>query len=63
MAACVKEYAENVLKIGFLNDKVEERKSLYESVFDIVILNDPDFEDVIELLIVLGLIVLPELII
>ena len=49
MAACVREYSKNVLTIGFLNDRVEDRLDLYRSTFDIVILNDPDFSDVIEL--------------
>ena len=50
MSVVVEEYSANVLSIGFLNDKVKERLELYMSTFDIVILNDPDFGDVIEIL-------------
>lgn len=35
---------EQIIRIGFLNDRVEERLSLYQSIFDIVILGDPGFE-------------------
>lgn len=31
---------ENILKIGFLNDKVEERKQLYLDSFDVVLIKD-----------------------
>lgn len=31
---------ENILKIGFLNDKVEERKQMYMDYFDIVLVQD-----------------------
>ena len=49
MAACVRNYSTNILTIGFLNDRVEDRLDLYKSKFDMVILNDPDFTDVIQL--------------
>ncbi|MDD5489465.1 MAG: hypothetical protein PHP25_02190 [Candidatus Moranbacteria bacterium] len=42
--------AENVIKIGFLNEKVEENLKHYEEVFDVVLLNDPPFDFVVELL-------------
>ena len=49
MSACVRNYSKNVLTVGFLNDRVEDRLDLYKSTFDVVILNDPDFTDVIQL--------------
>ena len=49
MSSCVTRYSSNILTIGFLNDRVEDRLDLYKSKFDIVILNDPDFSDVIQL--------------
>ncbi|XP_062302476.1 cytosolic 5'-nucleotidase 3-like [Osmerus eperlanus] len=35
---------ENILKIGYLNDKVEERKQSYLNAFDIVLLKDETLE-------------------
>ncbi|KAM3863935.1 cytosolic 5'-nucleotidase 3-like [Diretmus argenteus] len=35
---------ENILKIGFLNDKVEERKQSYLNSYDIVLVNDETVE-------------------
>ncbi|XP_056263019.1 cytosolic 5'-nucleotidase 3-like [Pseudoliparis swirei] len=35
---------ENILKIGFLNDKVEERKPSYLDSYDIVLVNDESLE-------------------
>lgn len=49
MAACVRNYSRNVLTIGFLNDRVEDRLDLYKSKFDMVMLNDPDFTDILHL--------------
>ena len=41
---------ENLIKIGFLNEKIEESIKEYEKNFDIVILNDSDMNFVNELL-------------
>eukprot|EP00123_Amoebidium_parasiticum_P013910 comp22220_c0_seq2/m.32730 comp22220_c0_seq2/g.32730 ORF comp22220_c0_seq2/g.32730 comp22220_c0_seq2/m.32730 type:complete len:342 (-) comp22220_c0_seq2:891-1916(-) len=35
---------ENILRIGFLNDKIEERLDAYAEAFDIVILNDGNLD-------------------
>lgn len=50
MGSCVKEYSKNLLTIGFLNDRVEDRLDLYLDTFDVVVLNDPDFSDINQLL-------------
>ena len=42
--------AENILKVGFLNEKAEENLEHYKKLYDIVILNDPPFDYVVELL-------------
>ncbi len=31
---------DNLIKIGFLNDKIEERIDIYQQIFDVIILND-----------------------
>lgn len=49
MSACVDEQCDNVLTIGYLNDRVEDRKDLYMNRFDLVILNDPDMSEIIDL--------------
>jgi len=41
--------AENILKIGFLNEKVEENLKHYQELFDVVLLGDPPFDFVNEL--------------
>ncbi|XP_028311318.1 cytosolic 5'-nucleotidase 3-like [Gouania willdenowi] len=35
---------ENILKIGYLNDKVEERKQSYLNLYDVVLINDETLE-------------------
>ena len=50
MDACVRGFSKNILTLGFLNDKVDERLDLYKNTFDIVLLNDPDYSDVLQLL-------------
>jgi len=42
--------AHTIIKIGFLNESVEEKLELYKSKFDIVITNDGTMESVVELL-------------
>ncbi|HBB36456.1 MAG: hypothetical protein UX02_C0004G0083 [Candidatus Moranbacteria bacterium GW2011_GWC1_45_18] len=42
--------AENVLKIGFLNEKAEENLKHYTKLYDVVLLNDPPFDYIVELL-------------
>jgi len=49
MSACVDDQCDNVLTIGYLNDRVEDRKELYMNCFDVVILNDPDMSEIIDL--------------
>ena len=39
-----------VVRVGFLNDKVDERRALFSDRFDIVLLDDPDMGFPIELL-------------
>lgn len=39
-----------LLRIGFLNDKVEERMEAFLATFDVVILGDPDFSVPLELI-------------
>jgi 5'-nucleotidase len=41
---------DNLIKIGFLNDKIEENLELYKENFDIVLLNDSSMDYVNELL-------------
>lgn len=41
---------EEILRLGFLNDRVEERLAEYQSKFDVVILGDPDIAMVVGLL-------------
>ena len=41
---------EEILRVGFLNDRVEERLAEYQSKFDVVILGDPDISVVVGLL-------------
>lgn len=41
--------AENVLKVGFLNEKAEENLEHYKKLYDIVILGDPPFDYIIGL--------------
>lgn len=41
---------ENILKIGFLNEKIDEKLALYKKHFDALILNDGSFDFVNELL-------------
>uniref|UniRef100_A0A7S0WMC1 5'-nucleotidase n=1 Tax=Pyramimonas obovata TaxID=1411642 RepID=A0A7S0WMC1_9CHLO len=41
---------EVVLKVGFLNDKVEELLPLYKEVYDIIVTNDGSMDVVVELL-------------
>ena len=41
---------ENLLKIGFLNDRVDERLETYLEKYDVVILGDPDFNTPFRLL-------------
>jgi HAD superfamily hydrolase (TIGR01544 family) len=43
-------YADNVLKVGFLNEKVEENLDHYKKFFDVVLLNDPPFDYAVGLL-------------
>jgi len=43
MAEGVKD-AQVLLKIGFVNDKVEQRLEAYKKVFDVLILHDGSFE-------------------
>lgn len=49
MSACVDAQCDNILTIGYLNDRVDDRRELYMKCFDVVILNDPDMSEVIEL--------------
>ncbi|CAM9271226.1 unnamed protein product [Pylaiella littoralis] len=42
--------AEEVLTVGFLNDKVEERKDAYLKAYDVVVLGDGGFDFVLEFL-------------
>jgi cytosolic 5'-nucleotidase 3 len=42
--------AENILKIGFLNEKVEENLEHYKVIFDVVLLGDPPFDYIFGLL-------------
>jgi 5'-nucleotidase len=42
--------AENILKIGFLNEKAEENLEHYKKLYDVVLLNDPPFDFIVELL-------------
>jgi hypothetical protein len=41
---------EEIVRVGFLNDRVEERLAEYQSRFDVVILGDPDVSFVVGLL-------------
>ena len=41
---------DNLIKIGFLNDKIEENLEKYKENFDIILLNDANFNYVNELL-------------
>jgi len=41
---------ENVIKIGFLNERVDENMNHYKELFDVVLLNDPPFDFIGELL-------------
>lgn len=41
---------ENVIKIGFLNERVDENLKHYKEIFDVVLLGDPPFDFVVELL-------------
>jgi HAD superfamily hydrolase (TIGR01544 family) len=41
---------ENLIKIGFLNEKIEENIKEYENNFDIIILNDSDMQQINDLL-------------
>lgn len=41
---------EEILRIGFLNDRVAERLAEYQSRFDVVIVGDPDVSFVVGLL-------------
>ncbi|PLX20319.1 hypothetical protein C0584_06265 [Candidatus Parcubacteria bacterium] len=43
-------FHEDILKIGFLNEKVDERLDDYKGAYDVVILNDGKMDYVIELL-------------
>eukprot|EP00959_Pyramimonas_sp_CCMP1952_P376680 7889439-Pyramimonas_sp.AAC.1 len=47
---CVGIPHEVVLKVGFLNDKVEELMPLYREVYDVIITNDGSMDVVVELL-------------
>ncbi len=40
---------ENVIKIGFLNEKAEKNLKHYKELFDVVLLNDPPFDCVLDL--------------
>lgn len=42
--------AENIIKVGFLNEKAEENLKHYKEIYDVVILGDPSFEYVFGLL-------------
>jgi len=42
--------AENIIKVGFLNEKVEENLEHYKKLFDVVLLDDPPFDFVVELI-------------
>ncbi|MDI6778452.1 MAG: hypothetical protein QMD77_04675 [Patescibacteria group bacterium] len=42
--------AENIIKIGFLNEKVEENLKHYKELYDVIILNDPSFDFMVGLL-------------
>ena len=35
---------DNLIKIGFLNDKIEENLEKYKENFDIILLNDTNFD-------------------
>ncbi len=48
MSAGIKH--DTIIKIGFLNENVEEKLAIYEEKFDIVILNDSSMDYVLELL-------------
>jgi 5'-nucleotidase len=41
---------DNILKIGYLNEKVEENMENYKKVYDVLILNDGSLEFVNNLL-------------
>jgi hypothetical protein len=41
--------AEEILKIGFLNEKVKENLKHYKKLYDVVLLGDPPFDFVVEL--------------
>jgi HAD superfamily hydrolase (TIGR01544 family) len=40
----------NIIKIGFLNERVKENLDHYKEIFDVVFLNDPPFEFPLELI-------------
>jgi cytosolic 5'-nucleotidase 3 len=42
--------ADNIIKIGFLNERVDENLDHYKKLFDVVLLNDPPFDFVLELI-------------
>jgi cytosolic 5'-nucleotidase 3 len=42
--------ADNIIKIGFLNERVKENLDHYKELFDVVLLNDPPFDFPLELL-------------
>lgn len=42
--------AENIIKVGFLNEKAEENLEHYKKLFDVVLLGDPSFDFVLDLL-------------
>lgn len=39
-----------IIKIGFLNDKIEENLELYKKAYDVIILNDGTMEFATELI-------------
>lgn len=42
--------AENIIKIGFLNERVDENLEHYKELFDVVLLGDPSFDFITRLL-------------
>jgi 5'-nucleotidase len=49
MAEGVKD-PQTLLKIGFINDKVEDRIEAYKKVYDVLVLHDGSFEFLLNLL-------------
>jgi 5'-nucleotidase len=41
---------DNIIKIGYLNEKLEELKDKYTDIFDVVILHDKGLDAIINIL-------------